>query len=892
MKDIKRKPLKFVIIIYTALLFYFSIDGDVKAQITVSAVRVTASFQHILVGVYINPGTNVNASMDVTYRKVGTTQWMNAYSGIPSTNDPYWLSTIISNLEPDTNYELHIIITDPEGVINGEHYVIKKTLSLNAPINDGQKWYISPDGNDTTGDGSPSNPWKSITRASQSTAPGDTVIIKGGTYPCEQIITNSGNNSSGYIIFKAESGQTPIFDCSDPLYATPNSGNHFTPVAGRPGVYSTTLSYEPAYVAAEDKRLYNYAYDESGSPLDALTTMVVTHNNVQYPVAGWLYQNNTLYVHLENNIDPDTVSMHIASNNNALTIYNADYIAIIGLTIQYADTGIEIRGDHTASEIQPMARYAWIDSNNIHHINTGITTIGWLVCSSPVSTDASIGAPYAVIIRNNINDAVNTNSWPWDIKKGSDAENNAISLRGGDAAIVRGNNISDVFNGISASNWGDCFWGGFPLESAGMNRHAVIDSNVFSSIGDDVIEPEGAIINFLIYGNKSMNSHTGISMAPIGEGPVWVIHNVIIDYEEGALKFWDGLSVNRGWILIFNNTFVTRKANKTAMLIYPSSAYNVKVKMRNNIFMGTDMEIDQGDENWANNNVNLDYDNFYSTGLGGVLWYYSGMVLCPDNTQNDHCWYDSVSQWISHSLQVGQPQEQNGLSVNPLFINYEGSDFHLQSTSELIDRGILIVGINDNYYGNSPDIGAYEYQSCQQSFNDVLCNYWAYEHIEKLVSSGITGGCQAYPPLFCPENYIKRDQMAVFIIKSMNEMPSSPCSGQIFSDVSASYWACGYIEKIAELNITGGCAPSLYCPTNNVKRDSMAVLLINALNEMPVSPCAGFFLDVPSSHWACGYIERLVQLNIASGCSANYYCPNANITRAQMAKFLALAFNL
>lgn len=31
---------------------------------------------------------------------------------------------------------------------------------------------------------------------------------------------------------------------------------------------------------------------------------------VQYAVAGWLYQNGNLYVHLDNNIDPDTVAMH------------------------------------------------------------------------------------------------------------------------------------------------------------------------------------------------------------------------------------------------------------------------------------------------------------------------------------------------------------------------------------------------------------------------------------------------------------------------------------------------------------------------------------------------------------------------------------------------------
>ena len=549
-----------------------------------------------------------------------------------------------------------------------------------------------------------------------------------------------------------------------------------------------------------------------------------------------------------------------------------------------------IRGDHTATPSQPMGRYAWIDSNSIHYINTGITTVEWLNCTDTVSIDASIGAHGAVIIRNSISDAENTYAWQWDIKKISDAENNAISLRGGDGAIVRENNISNIFNGVCASNCGDCFWGGFPHESAGMNRHAIIDSNMFNSIGDDVIEPEGAIINFLIYGNKSIDSHTRISMAPIGEGPVWVIRNVVSDYEEGALKFWDGLSVNRGWIIIYHNTFVTRKANKTAMLIYPASEYKVTVKMRNNIFIGTDLDVNQGDTNWANTNVSLDYDNYYSTGSGGVWWYYSGIVTCPDNTQNDHCWYDSVPQWINYSLQVGQLQEQHGLSINPLFVNYNGGDYHLQSLSQMIDHGIIIQGINNNYQGSNPDIGAYEYRSCNQTFNDVPCNYWAYTYIEELFANGITSGCQSSPPLYCPEDYVKRDQIAGFIIKSMNEVPANPCSGNIFNDVPSNHWACGYIEKLTELNITRGCSPSLFCPSYNVKRDSMAVFLINALNESPIFPCTTLFLDVLTTHWACGYIEPLVQLGITSGCSSNYYCPNANVSRAQMAKFLTIAF--
>jgi len=56
----------------------------------------------------------------------------------------------------------------------------------------------------------------------------------------------------------------------------------------------------------------------------------------------------------------------------------------------------------------------------------------------------------------------------------------------------------------------------------------------------------------------------------------------------------------------------------------------------------------------------------------------------------------------------------------------------------------------------------------------------------------------------------------------------------------------------------------------------------------------GVFDDVPASHFAAGFIERLAQLGITAGCSAEplLYCPNDPITRAQMAVFIVVALNL
>jgi hypothetical protein len=53
------------------------------------------------------------------------------------------------------------------------------------------------------------------------------------------------------------------------------------------------------------------------------------------------------------------------------------------------------------------------------------------------------------------------------------------------------------------------------------------------------------------------------------------------------------------------------------------------------------------------------------------------------------------------------------------------------------------------------------------SFNDVPTNHPFFQFIEALKASGITGGCQAAPPLYCPDSSVTRGQMAVFLAKAL-----------------------------------------------------------------------------------------------------------------------------
>lgn len=46
------------------------------------------------------------------------------------------------------------------------------------------------------------------------------------------------------------------------------------------------------------------------------------------------------------------------------------------------------------------------------------------------------------------------------------------------------------------------------------------------------------------------------------------------------------------------------------------------------------------------------------------------------------------------------------------------------------------------------------------------------------------------------------------------------------------------------------------------------------------------FNDVPENYWAFDFIEEIAQRAISTGCGGGNYCPEAPVTRAQMAVFL------
>jgi hypothetical protein len=127
-------------------------------------------------------------------------------------------------------------------------------------------------------------------------------------------------------------------------------------------------------------------------------------------------------------------------------------------------------------------------------------------------------------------------------------------------------------------------------------------------------------------------------------------------------------------------------------------------------------------------------------------------------------------------------------------------------------------------------------------------------------------------------------------------VPPSCTPPGVFLDVACPGPFTNWIEQLAAEQITGGCGGGNYCPTNPVRRDQMAVFLLKAKHGSGYVPPActppGVFPDVICPGQFTDWIEQLAAEQITGGCGGGNYCPMNPNTRGQMAVFITKTFNL
>jgi len=114
-----------------------------------------------------------------------------------------------------------------------------------------------------------------------------------------------------------------------------------------------------------------------------------------------------------------------------------------------------------------------------------------------------------------------------------------------------------------------------------------------------------------------------------------------------------------------------------------------------------------------------------------------------------------------------------------------------------------------------------------------------------------------------------------------------------FDDIPLDFWAFEQVEGCVEAGIVGGYEDGTYRPTWSVDRATMAVYIARALaggeDNVPDGPAEATFGDVPTSYWAYNHVECCYANNVVQGYDAVTYAPAAEVTRAQMAVYVARA---
>jgi len=266
--------------------------------------------------------------------------------------------------------------------------------------------------------------------------------------------------------------------------------------------------------------------------------------------------------------------------------------------------------------------------------------------------------------------------------------------------------------------------------------------------------------------------------------------------------------------------------------------------------------------------VNIYAAASHSSGIEKVEFYAAGQLLGTDATAPYSCAWDTRPTWVAEGL----------------------------------------TQICAKAYANSGKVAwacvSVTVDNC--TFDDVPKPHQFWRFIEGLVSTGITSGCEAAPPLYCPDDKVARAQMAKFICKAAGKTWLDATT-PTFADVPRGSTFYAWIERLADgpswggSPPTSGCTATTYCPDKPVTRAQMAKLLCRARGKTLLAKPTPTFSDVPTSNQFYGWIERLADPGCwggtapTGGCQAapvKKYCPDDPVGRDQMAKFLVLAFGL
>lgn len=169
------------------------------------------------------------------------------------------------------------------------------------------------------------------------------------------------------------------------------------------------------------------------------------------------------------------------------------------------------------------------------------------------------------------------------------------------------------------------------------------------------------------------------------------------------------------------------------------------------------------------------------------------------------------------------------------------------------------------------------------SFSDVKPSHFYYDAVLKMAAKGIISGYS--DGTFRPSQDITRGQAAKIMTNALG-LDTKNVKDPGFKDVSKSYPFYGEIAALVNAGIIKGYTDDTFKPTESLTRAQMAQYLVLGFELEQENLPKLPFNDVNAKSAHTKYIQALVASKITTGKTATTFEPNAKLTRGEASAFI------
>ena len=295
----------------------------------------------------------------------------------------------------------------------------------------------------------------------------------------------------------------------------------------------------------------------------------------------------------------------------------------------------------------------------------------------------------------------------------------------GSGHVVAYNHIANFHDGVDVATYGNPDGTPNPIRDRMPVSIDFYNNDIFN-VEDNCIESDGGAHNIRIFRNRCFNhGHRALSVQPMFGGPVYFIRNIVYHAPEGgAVKF----TASSAGIVVYHNTFIAP--------VHPMLLAASNVHYRNNLILGkadtpdifsveTNTNYSSSDYNGFRPNDGAEFSFEWSSPAFNVRANFPGE---PGKLSTQaQAQLESKAREVRRFKTLKEYSEATGQDRHSILLDYDtfvkvtptgpdprtlyrpaDFDFQLRAGSPAVDAGVRLPGVNDDFTGRAPDLGALE----------------------------------------------------------------------------------------------------------------------------------------------------------------------------------------